>query len=188
MVGARAASLNNLEELVQACVSFHERNKDEMNSARVHERRSQLAGFARVFHDECGTLTPSVQEKLEHLENGNCIVLMTAHQPNFFAYSGVLRKATLNHVLARKLEGVLGVPVVSFFGIADQDFTDDRWVRSCELPAVQRSGGLLSLEVKLPDKLMLNKVPKPRLELVAEWKSTIEGWLNEAIRICGEPL
>jgi hypothetical protein len=182
MAGARAASLNNLEELLRACVSFHERNKDEMASARVRERRSQLAGFARPFHGECGTLTSSVQEKLENLEDGNCIVLMTAHQPNFFAYSGVLRKATLNYVLARKLESVLGIPVVSFFGIADQDFTDDRWVRSCELPAVQRTGGLFSLEVKLPEKLMLYKVPRPRLELLAEWKSAFEGWLNEAIR------
>jgi hypothetical protein len=107
---------------------------------------------------------------------------MTAHQPNFFAYSGVLRKATLNFVLANKLESLLKVPVVSFFGIADQDFTDDRWVRSCELPAVQRSGGLLSIEVKLPEKLMLNKVTKPSDGLLLEWRSEIEKWLNEAVR------
>ncbi|MGA3192920.1 MAG: hypothetical protein ABSD73_10485 [Candidatus Bathyarchaeia archaeon] len=125
---------------------------------------------------------------MEDLESGNCIVLMTAHQPNFFAYSGVLRKATLNFVLAKKLESALKIPVVSFFGIADQDFTDDRWVRSCELPAVQRSGGLLSIEVKLPEKLMLNKVPKPSRDLLSQWKSEIEKWLNETIgsteRLC----
>jgi hypothetical protein len=106
---------------------------------------------------------------------------MTAHQPNFFAYSGVLRKATLNFVLAKKLEAALKIPVVSFFGIADQDFTDDRWVRSCELPAVQRSGGRLSIEVKLPEKLMLNKVPKPSCDMLSTWKSIVEKWLNDAI-------
>jgi hypothetical protein len=103
---------------------------------------------------------------------------MTAHQPNFFAYTGVLRKATLNFFLAKKLEGIFKVPVVTFFGIADQDFTDDRWVRSCELPAVRRSRGLLSIELKLPEKLMLNKVPKPPCDLLSTWKSEIEKWLN----------
>jgi hypothetical protein len=175
----------NIGELLEACVSFHRQRKSEANVERARERRTELARFARLFHDECGTLTPSVQKRLEDLESGNCIVLMTAHQPNFFAYSGVLRKATLSFVLAEKLESVLKVPVVSFFGIADQDFTDDRWVRSCELPAVQRSGGLLSIEVKLPEKLMLNKVPKPSRDLLAEWKSEIEKWLNEAIGSIG---
>jgi hypothetical protein len=182
MTGAYAAFPNSLGKLLEACVSFHKQGKDDVSFERARKRRAELAGFARLFHDECGTLTPSVQERLEDLEKGNCIVLMTAHQPNFFAYSGVLRKATLNFVLAKKLESVLKVPVVSFFGIADQDFTDDRWVRSCELPAVQRSGGLLSIEVNLPEKLMLSKVPKPSRELLSAWKSEVEKWLNETVR------
>jgi hypothetical protein len=175
----------SIGELLEACVSFHRQRKSEASVERARERRAELASFARLFHDECGTITPSVQRRIEDLGNGNCIVLMTAHQPNFFAYSGVLRKATLSFVLAKKLERVLKVPVVSFFGIADQDFTDDRWVRSCELPAVQRSGGLLSLEVKLPEKSMLNKVPKPSRYLLSEWKSELEKWLNETIGSIG---
>jgi len=180
-----AAFPASIGELLEACVSFHRQRKSEASVERARERRTELASFARLFHDECGTLTPSVQRRMEDLENGNCIVLMTAHQPNFFAYSGVLRKATLNFVLAKKLESVLKVPVTSFFGIADQDFTDDRWVRSCELPAVQRSGGLLSVEVKLPEKFMLNKVPKPSRDLLLEWKSELEKWLNEAVGSVG---
>lgn len=185
MTGAHAAFPNSLGELLEACVSFHRQSKNEASLERARKRRAELAGFARVFHEECGTLTPLVQKRIEDLESGNCIVLMTAHQPNFFAYSGVLRKATLNSVLAKKLESVLKVPIVNFFGIADQDFTDDRWVRSCELPAVQRNGGLLSIEVKLPEKLMLNKVPKPSRDLLSNWKSQIEKWLNETIRSIG---
>ena len=95
---------------------------------------------------------------------------MTAHQPNLFAYSGVLRKATLNHVLAKGLETQLGVPVISFFGIADQDFSDDRWVRSAQLPAVKKRDGVLTLQIKLPDKLRLNQVSKPSNDVVAGWK------------------
>jgi hypothetical protein len=152
---------------------------------RARMRRKELASSVRLFHSGCGTLTSSVRKRIEDLEDGNCIVLMTAHQPNFFAYSGVLRKATLNFVLARKLESMLHVPVVNFFGIADQDFADDRWVRSCELPAVRRSGGLLSIEVKFPEKLMLNKIVKPQHDLLLEWRSEVEKWLNETVRSIG---
>jgi hypothetical protein len=156
-----------------------------MGSRRVLERRASLSVHAETFHKDCGTLTASVQRRIEDLRNGTGLVLMTAHQPNLFAYAGVLRKATLNFVLARELEEMLKVPVVSFFGIADQDFTDDRWVKSCELPAVQKSGGVLSIEAKLPEKLMLNKVAKPSRALLSEWKSEIETWLNEAIDSTG---
>jgi hypothetical protein len=107
---------------------------------------------------------------------------MTAHQPNLFAYSGVFRKATLNFALARALERMLNVPVVSFFGIADQDFTDDRWVKSFQLPAVQRSEGVFSIEANLPEKFMLSKVAKPSLNVLENWKTEIEKWLNDAIR------
>jgi hypothetical protein len=174
--------VDNFNDLVDACISFYEESKDKISLERVRAKRAKLSGFAEAFHKDCGTLTASVQKRFEDLRNGKCLILMTAHQPNFFAYSGVLRKATLNFVLAKKLESVLKIPVVSFFGIADQDFTDDRWVKSCELPAVQRRGGLLSIEVRLPEKLMLNKVPKPPRDLLSGWKSEIERWLNEAIR------
>jgi hypothetical protein len=156
-----------------------------MGSRRVLERRASLSVHAEAFHKDCGTLTVPVQRRIEDLRNGTGLVLMTAHQPNLFAYAGVLRKATLNFVLARELEETLKVPVVSFFGIADQDFTDDRWVKSCELPAVEKRGGVLSIEAKLPEKLMLNKAAKPSRALLSEWKSEIETWLNEAIDSIG---
>jgi len=172
----------NFGELLDACVAFCRANRDKNGLEHVRKNRYRLSDYASAFHEQCGTLTPSVKKRLEELKSGNCIVLMTAHQPNLFPYSGVLRKATLNSVLGKKLEGLLGIPVVNFFGIADQDFTDDKWVRSCELPAIQRTGGLLSIEVKLPEKLMLNKVPKPSRDLLSQWKSEIEKWLNDAVR------
>jgi len=173
---------DNFNELVDSCISFYEENKDRINLERVREKRAKLSSFVEVFHNDCGTLTSSVQKRVEDLRNGTGLVLMTAHQPNFFAYSGVFRKATLNFVLARKLEELLKVPVVCFFGIADQDFTDDRWVRSCQLPAVQRSGGILSIDVMLPERLMLNRVVKPSPDLLKKWRTEIEKWLNDTIR------
>ena len=185
MVARTHVFVDDFKELVGSCVSFYEENKDKMSRERVRERRAKLSGFAEIFHKDCGTLTPSVEERIEDLRDGVGVVLMTAHQPNFFAYSGVLRKATLNFVLAKKLEELLKVPVVSFFGIADQDFTDDRWVRSCQLPAVQRSGGILSIDVKLPERLMLNTVAKPSLDVLKKWGSEVEKWLDDAVRAVG---
>ena len=173
--------IQDFTELADSCVSFYKHTRDKTSLERVRGRRSDLAGFAEIFHKDCGTLTASVQERIADLKDGRGVILMTAHQPNFFAYSGVLRKATLNFVLAKRLEKLLGVPVVSFFGIADQDFTDDRWVRSCQLPAVQRSGGILSLDMKLPERLMLNRVRKPSRNVLQKWNAEIERWLDDAI-------
>jgi hypothetical protein len=170
--------VDNFKDLVASCISFYEENRDEISLERVRLKRAKLSGFAEAFHKDCGTLTPSVQKRLEDLRNGNCLLLMTAHQPNFFAYGGVLRKATLNFVLAKKLEEVLKVPVVSFFGIADQDFTDDRWVKSALLPDVERRGGVLELRFDLPEKLLLNKVAKPSRQVLNGWRAEVERWFN----------
>jgi uncharacterized protein YllA (UPF0747 family) len=174
--------VDDFKDLVTSCISFYEKSKNMMSLERVCVKRAKLSGFAEAFHKDCGTLTASVQKRLEDLRNGKCLILMTAHQPNFFAYGGVLRKATLNFVLAKKLEEILKVPIVNFFGIADQDFTDDRWVRSCQLPAVQRSAGVLSINMKLPEKLMLNRVAKPSLDLLKRWKAEVDKWLADSVR------
>jgi len=190
MISKANIFVDDFRKLVDSCVSFIERNKDEMNHDRIRERRGKLSFFVEAFHRDCGTLTPSVQKRIEDLRSGKGVVLMTAHQPNLFAYGGVFRKATLNFVLAKKLEEMLEVPVVCFFGIADQDFTDDRWVRSCQLPAVQRTDGVLTIDAKLPEKLMLSRVAKPSAAILEKWGNDIEIWLNDAIesvvRLCRE--
>jgi hypothetical protein len=181
-----------LGELVDACVCYYEDNVEKMRVDSVKKRRADLSGFVEKFHRECGTLTPEVREKLEVLRGGDCVVVMSAHQPNLFAYSGVVRKVTLISVLAKELERRLKVPVVNFFGFADQDFTDDRWVKTSLLPAVLRRDGLLSIHIKLPEKVLLNTVPKPPRRLLDDWKRQIEGWLDNTVgsierlgKLCG---
>jgi hypothetical protein len=173
---------NSVKELVSSCLSFYEENKEKMSSESVREKRRKLSSFVEGFHKDCGTLTPSVAKRIEDLKNGTGLVLMTAHQPNLFAYSGVFRKATLSFFLAKTLEQTVKVPVVNFFGIADQDFTDDRWVRSCQLPSVLRSEGTFSIDMKLPEKLMLNRVAKPSADVLMTWKAEIEKWFYETVK------
>lgn len=153
-----------------------------MGSQRVLERRASLSVLAEAFHKDCGTLTASVERRIEDLRNGSGLVLMTAHQPNLFAYAGVLRKATLDFVLARKLEEMLKVPVVNFFGIADQDFTDERWVKSAILPDVERRDGVLEIRHELPKGLVLNSVAKPSRQVLNNWQKEIENWLSRKLK------
>ena len=170
---------DTMDTLVDACVGYYVKHSKKMNNSNVHKRKADLSVFIEKFHRECGTLTPQVKDMISILRSGNCIVLMSAHQPNLFAYSGVLRKITLISVLAKKLEDRLKVPVVSFFGIADQDFTDDRWVKTSLLPAALRRDGLISIHVKLPEKLLLNSLPRPSKMLINDWKQQIESWLGD---------
>ena len=100
---------------------------------------------------------------------------MSAHQPNLFAYSGVFRKITLIHTFSKDLEERLNLPVLPFFGIADQDFTDDRWVSSSLLPAIERREGILTLNINLPKNIIhLNEsIIKKRI-----YKSEINKFLH----------
>jgi hypothetical protein len=172
---------NDFNELVDLSVAFNEAHAENIH-ATTQERRARLSSYVEAFHEASGTLTPSVMRSVENLRDGNCIVIMAGHQPNLFPYSGVLRKATLLFALARKLEERTKVPVVSFFGLADQDFTDDRWVKSCQLPAITRGDGILDIEMKCPRKKMLNAADKPSTQVLGKWKADVDKWLDDAAK------
>jgi hypothetical protein len=182
--GLGSCSYGNLDGLVQACTKFyHHVLEKSIDKRGVHQRREQVAEWAYRFHRDCGTLSTQVKKSIDHLHSDSCLVLMTAHQPNFFAYGGVLRKATLTHVLAEKLGEKLGLPVVDLFGLADQDFTDDRWVRSALLPDVERRNGTVELRADLPSKMMLNRVAKPSRKTLDGWREEVAAWLERNIAL-----
>jgi len=169
----------NINDLLKDTIKYYNNSiKKSTTSPEVCERRAQISNWIRKFHQECGTLTPIVEDAIEKLQEDSCLFLMTAHQPNLFAYSGVLRKATINNVLVEKLEKVLKVPVISFFGIADNDFTDDRWLKSAYLPDIERKKGIFELRFNMPEKKILNTVTKPSQQILDGWQSSIESWIN----------
>jgi len=177
----RCFSFDTLDELVKACVHFYHESLEKTMCDHTLEQRANLSKWIRKFHCDCETLTLLVEDAIERLKMGPCLFLMTAHQPNLFAYSGVFRKAILNNVLANRLSKILKLPVVSFFGIADQDFTNDRWVKSALLPDVERRDGILELRADLPEKMMTCKVNKPSEQVLANWRSQIEDWLSKKL-------
>jgi hypothetical protein len=167
----------SLSDLVDACTEFY-RSHAETQTAESLETRQHLSDWIRKFHSECGTLTAQVEQALGRLCIRDCLLLMTAHQPNPFAYGGVLRKAALNHVLAKRLSESLGVPVVTFFGLADQDFTDNPWTRSAMLPDSERRDGVLELRATLPEKMMLCRIPKPAQVVLDKWLHDLDDWIH----------
>jgi hypothetical protein len=170
-----------MNELTTACCDFYNKQINKKNSNEILSRRANLAQYAESFHRKCGTLTPLIKERIAALTEADSILLMTAHQPNLFPYSGVLRKSTLLFVLAKRLEAKLKVPVVSFYGIADHDFSDDRWVRSFQLPASARKDGVLEIKMDLPNKMMLYKVPKPSFGTIQRMQAEIQKWFDDSI-------
>ncbi|MCW4039892.1 MAG: hypothetical protein NWE83_03955 [Candidatus Bathyarchaeota archaeon] len=167
-----------VQEFLTACIAYYKTQYKDQQLGLTPGSNQQLAQFVKKFHQEAGTLTPIVEKQLKILDSKQPLILMTAHQPNLFAYSGVFRKATLLHVVQHELQRALSVPVITFFGIADQDFTDDRWVKTAQLPSVQQRNGTINLLLQLPPKKMVKDVPKPSTDVLDGWKQQIQQWIN----------
>ena len=111
------------------------------------------------------------------------IILMSAHQPNFLPYSGVVRKAVLVHAVAEQLRNELDCPITELFCFADQDFAEERWFKEAQLPSVKSRNGTLSLRLQIAEtynnKIMCS-VPKPDDSEVDKIKKEIQRWTTES--------
>ena len=173
----------NLDALIEKCISSYNENGQHLASKQSNRSRQQLARFSELFHNQSHTLSRLVQERINQLKSDNCIVIMTAHQPNFFPYDGVMRKATLAYVLAKRIEQELKLPVINIFGIADQDFGTDRWIKTMSLPDPERRDGILELRLTVPEKRMLNRIKKPSESTLNFLKKEIESWVNKELNL-----
>ncbi len=119
------------------------------------------------------------------------LLLMSSHQPNLFAYSGVMKKiillACIEQILRTKwLEESYHGDVVCFYGFADHDFVHNKWVRSAEIVSPIRRDGLLRYSVKIDQKQMYlptNRIQKPNEELLESWQAQTKGWISENLSL-----
>ena len=159
----------NLQELTRV-VAGHAIYPD----AKMLGRRKAFGEHVAAFHNDANIPLSVDYEG---------IVLMSAHQPNLFPYSGVVRKAVLVHAVAEQLRNELDCPVAELFCFADQDFADERWFREAQLPSVRSRNGTLSLHLPVAqtynDKIM-RAVPKPDRNEVEKIKSEIQRWAIES--------
>jgi hypothetical protein len=159
----------NLQELTKV-VAGHAIYPDD----KMLDKRKAFAEHVAAFHNDA-------QIPLRADYEG--IVLMSAHQPNLFPYSGVVRKAVLVHAVAEQLRNVIDCPVAELFCFADQDFAEERWFREAQLPSVRSRNGTLSLRLSVAptyNNKIMRAVPKPDNNEVEKIKSEIQRWTIES--------
>ncbi len=155
----------NLEELTRTV-----KEGAVLPNSKMLDTRERFVHYVKKFHKE--------SEIPVDINHGG-IILMSAHQPNLFAYSGVVRKATLVHAVAESLRNSVNCPVTELFCFADQDFADERWFKSAQLPSVKSKGGVLDLNLNVSKdykhKTMFS-VPKPGEDEIEKIKTEIRRW------------
>ncbi len=137
-------------------------------------KRSAFGEHAETFHREA---------RIPFNADYRGIILMSAHQPNLFPYSGVVRKLVLVHAVAEQLRKTLNSPVIELFCFADQDFADERYFREAQLPSVRSKSGTLELRLAVPPaygKKLMRAVPKPDEAQIQRLKGQIERWIKES--------
>src|SRR5512139_549045 len=160
---------SNLQQLVTAVTD----NATYPNETML-AKRSAFFEHAESFHHDAGI-------PLNADYRG--VILMSAHQPNLFPYSGVVRKLVLVHAVAEQLRNTLNSPVMELFCFADQDFADERYFREAQLPSVRSKSGTLELRLTVPpsyDKKLMRAVPKPDKAQIERLKDQIERWEKES--------
>ncbi|MGZ4911988.1 MAG: hypothetical protein ACXV5B_02560 [Halobacteriota archaeon] len=138
-------------------------------------KRSAFIKHAKTFHQEA---------HIPFMADHRGLVLMSAHQPNLFPYSGVVRKLLLVHAVAEQLRNALDSPVMELFCFADQDFADERYFKEAQLPSVRSKNGTLELRLSVPrayDKKLMRAVPKPDEAQIERLKGQIGQWAKESI-------
>src|SRR5450756_280473 len=85
----KGAQCKNLEELTRAVV-----NNAIFPDNKVLDKRKAFAKHVESFHNDS-----QIPLRIDY----DGIIVMTAHQPNFFPYSGVVRKAVLLHAVAERV-------------------------------------------------------------------------------------
>jgi hypothetical protein len=204
--GLGQAIFQNVNQIADVTLRYHS-DRSNKNAEKITMGRRKLATFARSFVRASeplleprvlGALEDSIRD-LEQVSPENLILLVSAHQPNLFPFSGVMRKIVLLSFLSRLIETRIkfrgpskDVKVVCFFGIADHDFVHNKWVRSAEMPAPLRKEGSLRFSLKIHDKadmfLPSARFPPPSDSTLKAWSSQVESWISENSRVADKTL
>jgi hypothetical protein len=147
----------------------------------VLSNRTALKLVGKRFHDEAGSLTEPVAESIKSLDDPTTKIVVSTHQPNLFAYGGVLKKIVLLENL-RKASESLGInKILNLFLIVDHDFLDENWIRMAQLPSVSHASGIMELRVPVGEskrwQLVCN-APTPSKAVINHWKHQIRSWIR----------
>lgn len=187
----------NVEQLSDYILDYHSK-RDGKEKERIREVRRIVAGFATSYLEKMGSALPDkkkqeVLAKIEIMRNSDpdkTIILMSAHQPNLFAYPGVLRKIALLKAVEKQIEKkAKGMNVICFYGFADHDFVNNKWVRSAEMSAPLKRNGLLRFNIDIDKNditMPSNTIPKPSSKKLEHWRSQVMDWISENSALAGK--
>src|SRR5918999_2185449 len=147
--------------------------------------RKKLQLYIRDFHSEADTLTSRVEEALTLLSHPMSKILISIHQPNLFAYSGIYKKIVLLQTLKDMAEKEdPNVRLINLFLIVDHDFMDDMWIRSAQLPSVRHKAGIFEIRTPVNSSKrwhMVCNISLPPKTIVDSWKKQIRLWIKNSL-------
>ena len=149
----------------------------------ILQNRVKLKPLVRKFHSEAGTLSDNITNQCTLLNDPTTKLLVSTHQPNLFAYSGVFKKIVLLETLKTTIEKNSHARIINLFVVIDHDFIDEIWMRRAQVPSFHHSSGLLQLRFSVGPaekwKMVCN-VPRPRETILYNWKRQIISWVKKS--------
>jgi hypothetical protein len=146
--------------------------------------RIRLGQYIREFHSQAGTLSPAVIDSIAMLSDRFSKILVSIHQPNLFAYSGIYKKIILLEALRSVAESKSpNAKLINLFLIVDHDFLDDLWIRMAQLPSIRHKAGIFEIRTLVNKskrwQMVCNTPPPPR-SILESWRKQIKLWIKNA--------
>ena len=146
--------------------------------------RIRLGQYIRKFHSQAGTLSPNVNDSISMLSDRFSKILVSIHQPNLFAYSGIYKKIILLEALRSIAESKNpNAKLINLFLIVDHDFLDDLWIRMAQLPSIRHKAGIFEIRTLVNKskrwQMVCNTPPPPR-SILESWRKQIKLWIKNA--------
>ena len=156
---------------------------NHITDIQLHENRINLSTKVKKFHSNAHTLTENVNNINDLLVDSNTKIHLSIHQPNLFAYSGVFKKLVFLQMLKQMLlKDDPFLKIVNLFVIIDNDFLNNIWTRTAQLPSINHNSGIFELKLPFNNNKRwktLNNIPKPNEALLHRGKSDIVKWIRD---------
>ena len=153
----------------------------------ILNNRIKLKPFIEKFHLEANTLTTTVSNNITLLDDPTTQILVSTHQPNLFAYSGIFKKIILLETLKRKVvqkHNNSNKRIINLFLIIDHDFMEDTWIHLAQLPSIRHSLGILELRLRFSNSQkwkMVCNMPVPGRTVLDYWRKQVKSWIKNCL-------
>jgi hypothetical protein len=179
---------NHFSDAVNKMSSSFASSSNRATAARpmdyvILNNRLKLQKFIDKFHSEANTMTSGVSSSIKLLNLPTTKILVSIHQPNLFAYSGVFKKIVLLETLKHMMEKHdPNKKIINLFLIVDHDFMDESWIRLAQLPSIRHSLGILELRLPVSNSIrwkMICNMPVPGRTILDYWRKQINSWIRK---------